>query len=110
MGRNSQNVYHRGHSNISRTAAEKSAEDSADECDEKNHPYGNRFHAGDRQRNHRPDLEALNPLRYMAEFGMVVLSRLFLGTRGSQRLAALPDHESGNADVNYDRNDANHGI
>ena len=57
---NSQDVNHRRHADVAGAAAEKAAEKSADKRNEQNDPKRNRFHARDRQRNHRPDFYSLD--------------------------------------------------
>ena len=60
MRRNSENVNQHRHADVAGAAAEKSAEQSADKRDENDDPERDRFHAGGRQRNHRPEFQALD--------------------------------------------------
>ena len=63
MSWNAQQIDHRGHANVAGTSAEKPAENSTDERDEKDRPERNRIDSRMRQTDLRCKLDPLKSLR-----------------------------------------------
>src|SRR5215471_12762181 len=114
MCRDAEHVNHRRHSDVAGAATEKSAEQSADERDDENDPERN-GHARYRQSYHRRELETLDRGRDMTKRGRILflLGDCFRGTPRvsfAKSFAALPNHETRDAEIDRDRNDADDKI
>src|SRR5207237_7325468 len=69
---NSEDVNHHRHSDVTGATAEETAEQAADEGDQDDDPKRDRFHAGSRERDHRPKAQPLDRCGPVADRRLVL--------------------------------------
>ena len=107
--RDSQDINHRGHSDVAGAATEESAKNSPNKRDQDDDPQGDRLNTRHWQIDHWREMQFLDSSGEMRKSG--VISLLFSpSAAASQRLDAFPQHEPGNGYIDGNRDNADDRI